>query len=100
HTRLVSDWSSDVCSSDLMAGHALGHAVETVIGVADRLDAEIGIVPGVIDLQPRQGAFRRQDCFGAVGPDDLRPSVPALEAAVERSEERRVGKGSRTRGSA
>src|SRR5438046_5145929 len=32
HTRLVSDWSSDVCSSDLVMGQALGVPVWQLLG--------------------------------------------------------------------
>src|SRR5262249_61880857 len=59
HTRLVSDWSSDVCSSDLLAD-------------ADEAD----VAPGHVARQPREPRRRRA-----------------------RSEERRVGKECRSRGS-
>src|SRR5262249_58173490 len=52
HTRLVSDWSSDVCSSDLMEGRRDGFLsiqvagkdllVQTRAGLVVRLDAETG----------------------------------------------------------
>src|SRR5437016_9402579 len=36
HTRLVSDWSSDVCSSDLVVGLDLGCVVDGFYGDAAR----------------------------------------------------------------
>src|SRR5438046_5868487 len=66
HTRLVSDWSSDVCSSDLARAVKKRHRVETFIA----------------------GARCKSRC---------RP--PRLVEA-KRSEERRVGKECRSRGSA
>src|SRR5262249_58612294 len=39
HTRLVSDWSSDVCSSDLL--HAAPHQVERELRPGDVGDDEV-----------------------------------------------------------
>src|SRR5258706_1169227 len=39
HTRLVSDWSSDVCSSDLPAAFSIGHGNREVnAAIAAQLD--------------------------------------------------------------
>src|SRR5262249_46610944 len=54
HTRLVSDWSSDVCSSDLHPGQAvavlrvdaLGPEVRGLVGVAVGGDDEV--LPGIV----------------------------------------------------
>src|SRR5262249_56173023 len=76
HTRLVSDWSSDVCSSDLDTGAVRGG--EPAPGRDER----------VHDLAPR--ALRRGE-----------PGCEGTAADVlhrERSEERRVGKEGRYRG--
>src|SRR5262249_59166678 len=71
HTRLVSDWSSDVCSSDLLADTGTGYAH-----------------PAYADGQfaPDAGGY----------PDG---GYPAMDDGTyaERSEERRVGKEGRTR---
>src|SRR5438093_7828917 len=41
HTRLVSDWSSDVCSSDLIDTHAgQRHILEATIAALRQKDAE------------------------------------------------------------
>src|SRR5437899_3798837 len=77
HTRCLSDWSSDVCSSDLpgplvvAAGHLIEHA---------RADgaAQVTTVELVVD-RGRQGE-------ASAGP------LSALIEDCRRSEERRVGK--------
>src|SRR5438046_5658675 len=69
HTRLVSDWSSDVCSSDLYGG-------STGFG--------------------RDYRERLYDNWGIVDVDDCVNGAKFLSA---RSEERRVGKECRSRGS-
>src|SRR5262249_57136040 len=96
HTRLVSDWSSDVCSSDLERRDEAapgGPATETVVqdGVPCRPLALPEAVALAFQLQPRlrtalesiEQAARRQDI---------------VRAAFLRSEERRVGKECRARG--
>src|SRR5438093_8344017 len=86
HTRLVSDWSSDVCSSDLPVARA-GDAL--VVGPVFRGDwaYDRPLVPGVEPflLNERFAAAARRLFDGAV---------------VRRSEERRVGKEWRSRGGA
>src|SRR5262249_59896908 len=71
HTRLVSDWSSDVCSSDL-----------------------VGQRPRGIELS-RDGKF----LLVAVGDDDTIQMIDTTthEIVANRSEERRVGKECRSR---
>src|SRR5438093_5368327 len=83
HTRLVSDWSSDVCSSDL--GSVLGNYV---------IEAQLGT-----------GAFgtvfraRDQTLARTVAIKIIHPGAADVQGAVlrERSEERRVGKECRCR---
>src|SRR3546814_6240828 len=68
----ISDWSSDVCSSDLIADHPHQRDVEPHIGAhADRADHQQGCdrIDAVIDE------------IAIVGPLD---AAPAREAAVER----------------
>src|SRR5262249_59475686 len=72
HTRLVSDWSSDVCSSDLNAGVTLHH----------------NLPGGDYDH------FARMAAQVTAAQADLRPATAAAEI---RSEERRVGKEGRSR---
>src|SRR5262249_57308755 len=77
HTRLVSDWSSDVCSSDLL------EAVVAEPAQYDRIGVEVAQCHG-FGNEPGFAAFR------FIVPKDVRLEVP-------RSEERRVGKEWRAR---
>src|SRR5262245_65467583 len=75
HTRCLSDWSSDVCSSDLI-----------VVGSYRQL----GVVRSpVVEIAPRQEKVVK------VHPHGL--SVPRRVVIQVRSEERRVGKECRCR---
>src|SRR5262249_58311854 len=88
HTRLVSDWSSDVCSSDLSDSgtpHVCAAAV-TSIARAAAPTRRIGIqLIGVAVLPPADCAWNLLVSSGACS---------------MRSEERRVGKEGRSGGAA
>src|SRR4051794_41506516 len=87
HTRWTGDWSSDVCSSDLMLLHKRdAHAVA-------------GWDP---EEHPRSVLSGRTNDEVAADPHHVwRSEAPAAEAEVSlRSEERRVGKECRSRGAA
>src|SRR5256885_12833951 len=81
HTRLQGDWSSDVCSSDLVG-------IKPTVGLVSRA----GIVP----------ISRTQDTAGPMA-RTVRDAVTLLEVIAgpdprdPRSEERRVGKECRSR---
>src|SRR5438046_3932877 len=93
HTRLVSDWSSDVCSSDLptwrrwaMASdralvptERLEQAILTIRGQKVMLDADLAVLYGVETRVLLQAVRRNSARFPA-------------DFAFQRSEERRVGK--------
>src|SRR3546814_17268865 len=81
----ISDWSSDVCSSDLFPGeaerrqHVEGDVVQLGAGEAQLLDAELlaqrPLVEGELDVEgAREAGLQR------------------LQGGLGRSEERRVGK--------
>src|SRR3546814_15094143 len=83
----ISDWSSDVCSSDLERGDRLeaegaGTALDRVRGAEDTVD---GLVVGLRRIEVQQGRFHHVEAFEAFTEER------AVNAA-ERSEERRVGK--------
>src|SRR5205807_6501405 len=90
HTRLQGDWSSDVCSSDLLAkrlplagGERRSDQVETVELRAERHD--IRTSERSLDLSMLQA--------GGYGPIPLPRTFRSLAMPrQERSEERRVGK--------
>src|SRR5207253_6654772 len=81
HTRWPRDWSSDVCSSDLIARHPQARREQPLADVAD-LVLDLPLLPA-----------RRRRAGGRL--DQVMPAHPqeaAVELAVLRSEERRVGK--------
>src|SRR5262249_58193770 len=80
HTRLVSDWSSDVCSSDL-------HVWLTDSGILSR---------PLLRALGAQGHF----ALGRLRCNQRVYFAPRRRAPRQRSEERRVGKEGRARGAA
>src|SRR5438045_8735751 len=76
HTRCLSDWSSDVCSSDLEAGFQRAERVAT--------DGQPGVF-ATLDA----GAQRT---IGLYFMYDVKQVDPAEWSSPPRSEERRVGK--------
>src|SRR5262249_59435042 len=77
HTRLVSDWSSDVCSSDLGCDGGLYESFELP-------------VPGAVEALVQPTIASNKIVIGVLWVD-----VDAMVVNVLRSEERRVGKESR-----
>src|SRR5258706_9029664 len=82
HTRLVSDWSSDVCSSDLTFSHAA-----TMRANPNRLNL-------YLDGEYAFGVARIVAAWLKVG---LELDEKKIEQLQVRSEERRVGKECRSR---
>src|SRR5205814_7848661 len=86
HTRCLSDWSSDVCSSDLPAASAGSVSVITDAIISAALVA-FGAPWMAYLLAPFVGMAINSGQLCGHGP----PSFPAIGPAA-RSEERRVGK--------
>src|SRR5258706_9691965 len=86
HTRLVSDWSSDVCSSDLLAD-VIGAAVSQ-----RRIDP---VIPAAPDGAAEHEVHAAPAVVGAIVVG--RQCTPEVGAGEGRSEERRVGKECRSR---
>src|SRR5690606_40198602 len=89
HTRFSRDWSSDVCSSDLLEMAGMLDGAQPFKAGADRVDG-VGGLGGEEDDMTDQGA-------APIAPDlsacSTRPSTPSqLLIAAIRSEERRVGR--------
>src|SRR5205814_7117484 len=91
HTRCLSDWSSDVCSSDLPM--AAGPGCQPV-----RRSPRAGRA-ALITAELAKDGWSRPDGAAVPGPDRKRrpapmtsPAQPAGWYADPRSEERRVGK--------
>src|SRR3546814_19410744 len=88
----ISDWSSDVCSSDLKQRSRRGRV--GAIAAAENL-AGINLFVGLAEAY--SAAARRRSGRGATrsGMQSVKGSSPCIGAAalaVDRSEERRVGK--------
>src|SRR5205814_7631375 len=90
HTRCLSDWSSDVCSSDLRLPELTGAAYVTFVrspvahalitGIDTSAAAEL---PGVVAVLTSADL--------PAPPEGADPTTEPLLAADRRSEERRVG---------
>src|SRR3546814_11673141 len=81
----ISDWSSDVCSSDLYGVQVVGLTLsEEQKAYADRRMAAAGLTHRV--------SIQLTDYRDVEGQFDAVASVEMVEAVGQRSEERRVGK--------
>src|SRR5438132_8320318 len=86
HTRSLCDWSSDVCSSDLVATGAVITGVEGVLAQHNVLTRDVLLVLATaVVVADDTGIGRRP-----LGPVD--PAVFEGNLLRRRSEERRVGK--------
>src|SRR5438045_9489439 len=81
HTICLSDWSSDVCSSDLKSDRSHNHGQKEQVGSR-----------GVFG--PEEQSKNLRSCEGS---QDDAPGSDSERQAKERSEERRVGKECRSR---
>src|SRR5436309_16140512 len=84
HTRFSRDWSSDVCSSDLL--ESFSHPRSSRKGRKTLVDRQFSAA--------RNGLSHRLPPAGGAPADDSASHPPASES---RSEERRVGKECRSR---
>src|SRR3546814_2958925 len=89
----ISDWSSDVCSSDLLGGTCAGGAVHNELRACGELTEAIGqlgdgdvhrggdlpglVLVGVADVE-HEGRIFRTDAGGEVGGGDLSVHVTVL----------------------
>src|SRR3546814_18026526 len=100
----ISDWSSDVCSSDLLFDEVHERSLDSDFGLALALDAQAALRPDLrliamsATLDGARFAALMRDCpviesEGRAHPLDLRYLGRRAERRIEdRSEERRVGK--------
>src|SRR5437016_6481712 len=94
HTILVSDWSSDVCSSDL---NCIAHGRRKFVEVAENFPEECRYVLKQLGKVYKNDAFAREQ--GMSPEERLRfHQVESGPRMKERSEERRVGKECISRG--
>src|SRR3546814_9514503 len=83
----ISDWSSDVCSSDLKVTGSFVIAQKAVLGEKGKACGFCGFTSNSNETYPTDGNFRE------VSVDRLKPVCPHCNAYLHvRSEERRVGK--------
>src|SRR3546814_15144238 len=89
----ISDWSSDVCSSDLFFATRLPQGSLTHLAMADRLNqmplGVIGIALGTAILPALSRHIARNDAGAA---SKVQSDAIELAMLLTRSEERRVGK--------
>src|SRR5699024_11646511 len=97
HTRSKRDWSSDVCSSDLPL---VVEAEQLLVGDQQIAAASLGLQ--LLELLDQGAVVAEEVVAGAPVPLDQRVLEEDLarRLRVDRSEERRVGKGTRWRGGA
>src|SRR3546814_20775520 len=85
----ISDWSSDVCSSDLLDADAIIDAQCATLALAARLAEEADARPPLVNLG---GGFGIPYFPGDMSLDIEKIGAALHEALEQRSEERRVGK--------
>src|SRR5690242_8059280 len=102
HTRLTCDWSSDVCSSDLLAPHAVGQEADGYAGheradgghsgedadedlvVAEALDVEVDRQRGDAELEALAECEEQQNIDGALVLEVAAPAAARREPPRER----------------
>src|SRR5205814_7237354 len=87
HTRCLSDWSSDVCSSDLGGSATIWAVAGTFTGPLFNAGRTLGTYRASV-AQWEQAKLQ----YEGVVLNALREVSDALTALAKRSEERRVGK--------
>src|SRR3546814_16723275 len=83
----ISDWSSDVCSSDLLARNELSRKLRERSGDPELESAFERLSTCVADMRDAISKTRMQSV------DRLFTAIPRMVRDLGRSEERRVGKG-------
>src|SRR3546814_17215193 len=91
----ISDWSSDVCSSDLDSGLELDLAYGNAYALLEALGVDAESVGEIALSQLREriadpATSRRAMRFGV---EQYLPRLKRMADSADRSEERRVGKG-------
>src|SRR5205814_7392573 len=91
HTRCLSDWSSDVCSSDLFFADP-GESADSA-----RRARNCGNVSPPRPRTPACTKLRRVNPSQSSAPDPVTLNIGEFQINQNRSEERRVGKECRSR---
>src|SRR3546814_18014568 len=82
----ISDWNSDVCSSDLVGYELMAKDFAAVVKMVKTLGADTIVLPWLAEEQ------RTEAGFGAVIAGLNGFAAQARDAGLGRSEERRVGR--------
>src|SRR5438477_8500394 len=93
HTRLTCDWSSDVCSSDLVASNQLVSVAAALVPFLENDDANRALMGSNMQRQAVP-VVRTEAPLVGTGIE----RVVARDSGVTEIEERRVGKECRSRG--
>src|SRR3546814_19584528 len=75
----ISDWSSDVCSSDLQGQKILRHRASAGAAIADPVQLDAELCPGCRPFRQEYGAVRREDIRAAFR---HRPIILIIGAAL------------------
>src|SRR5690606_39599357 len=94
HTTFSRDWSSDVCSSDLPENKYTSCEIMPMLLRSEAVAISFTLIPSMLML-PSETSNNREIKLTSV--DLPAPECPTTPS-ICRSEERRVGKGRRTRG--
>src|SRR5205814_2425402 len=97
HTRCLSDWSSDVCSSDLPSRDHRGAAVCVAPMEVSRMALDPSGLANHISASPERVDWKATRCPSGENWAMLSTRVEEIASPGGRSEERRVGKEGRGR---
>src|SRR3546814_13190077 len=94
----ISDWSSDVCSSDLVDAvaarggdrAAIGRMADVPVAGAGRIDLDAAVEPGLAQARTQRALGHRR--AADVAQADHQQALRLRHRSPPRSEERRVGK--------
>src|SRR5207249_7065175 len=91
HTRSKRDWSSDVCSSDLLLG--ITWVTKPLQQVYNLIQSRfIGLIPGNYTEPSSSDYSTMSTIFGFIDTGVSQNDAGSILSASNRSEERRVGK--------
>src|SRR5262249_59715032 len=94
HTRLVSDWSSDVCSSDLPGSFVVEASYVGRLGRKILTNSDLAMPLNLIDPASGMDYFTAATALAKL---DFANTPVSQVPKIPRSEERRVGKEGRSR---
>src|SRR3546814_15001486 len=88
----ISDWSSDVCSSDLLVEHTITREIAEKVVIVRTIEDEAAVVDDIAGKAALGPARAELEVAVAFGAHAALEHAGQHQPAVGRSEERRVGK--------